>query len=230
MSDSVDVHFEKDGRRLVVIDTAGVRRKRSLQGSVDFYGQVRTESAIRRCDVALLLLDSTQEITRVDKKIAETIVAESKACVIVANKWDLMKGIPTESFARYVHDRLRGLRFAPIVFTTATAARNVLSAVDLAQSLAKQAAYRAGTGELNRVVEAIREGHMPRILAGKIPKIFYATQVAVRPPTVVFVVNEPRAFPPAYRRYMENALRERLPFREVPIRLLYRKRESIYHA
>lgn len=224
--DAVDVHFEKDGRRFVVIDTAGVRKKSRTKSAIDLYSQLRTESAIRRCDVALLLLDASQEITRTDKRLADFIAKEGRTCVIVANKWDLVRGkASTEEYAAYLDARLPNLRYAPICFTTATESKNVQSAVDLAQNLFKKACRRAGTGEVNRVVQAAVEARKPRAAGSRVPKVYYATQIAAPPPTFVIFVNDPKLFKPSYRRYLESALRNGLDFEEIPLRLIFRARE-----
>jgi GTP-binding protein len=224
--DSIDVNFEKDGRNFTVIDTAGVKHKSRLKNAVEVYSQARTHNAIRRADVALLLIDASKEITRADKRLANFIVEQSAICIVVANKWDLTAGnVITETYADYLYDRLRGLRFAPIAFTTATDARNIQATIDLAQSLFKKSLRRVGTGELNRVLEAVRNYHGPRARGSKVPKMFYVTQVATAPPTFVIFVNQPDYFPADYRRYVENAFREALKFDEIPLRIFYRARE-----
>lgn len=229
--DAVDVRFEKDGRTFVIIDTAGLKRKARVKGSVEFYSQVRTEGAVRRADVVLFLIDASREITRVDKKISESIGRQAKATVIVINKWDLTEQkVETERYSEYLSDRLPGLGFAPMVFVTAREGRNIQSVIDLAQHLYKLSRIRVGTGELNRVVEKVMKQHFPAKVGGKIPKIYYCTQVGTVPPTFVFFVNNPRYFTRGYRRYVENCMREDLPFQEIPLRIFFRRRESIYNA
>lgn len=226
--DAVDVHFEKDERRFVVIDTAGVKQKSKLRNSVDFYSQVRTEAAIRRADVVLFLLDASQEITRTDKRLGDFIATESRICVLVANKWDLSGGqVPTSAYAEYLYDRLRGLRYAPVAFTTATDSRNIQATVDLAQSLFKKSLRRIGTGEINRVMKAMTERHSPRAKGSKVPKIYYATQVGTAPPSFILFVNDPRYFSPDYKRYVENSLRDSLSLAELPIKIQLRARERV---
>jgi GTP-binding protein len=225
--DAVDVRFEIDGRRFVVIDTAGVQRKSRVKNSIEFYSQVRAQAAIRRADVVLFLLDAIEDLSRVEKQLSKTIVDEKKVCVLVANKWDLLAGkITTEAYGDYLYKALTGLRYAPIVFTTAKDARNVKSVIDVAQSLFNVASKRVGTGELNRVVEAVSEHHQPKAHRSRAAKIYYATQVDVRPPTIVMFVNEPELFDPTYLRYVEGAFRKALGFEEVPVRLVVRARES----
>jgi len=225
--DAVDVRFEKDGKTFVVIDTAGVRKKARIEDSIEFYSRARTTAAIRRADVVLLVVDASAEITRVDKRLGEEISLESKPCIIVANKWDLSGGtVETEAWAKYAYDRFRGISYAPISFVTAKEGRNVQATIDLAQQLFKKAQERVGTGELNRVLDRIRERHLPSPRGGKPPRIYYATQVKTAPPTFVLFVNDPDLFPRDYRRYIENRFREDLPFDELPVRIFYRRRES----
>ncbi len=224
--DAVDVLFEKDGRRFMIIDTAGIQQKTKVKSSVEFYSQVRTEDAVRRADVSLLMLDATKDITRAEKRLGDFIANEGRICVIVANKWDLTESkVTTEAYADYLYDRLRGLRYAPISCVTAKDSRNIQATIDLAQSLHKKGLRRVGTGELNRVLQAVRERHRPRTKGSKVPKIFYATQVSTGPPTFVVFVNDPDYFPEDYRRYVENAFRESLGFGEIPLRIHYRGRE-----
>ena len=223
------MRFEKDNRQFVIIDTAGMKRRSRLNDSIEFYSQARTESAIRRSDVALFMLDASAEISRVDKKICESIVRQGKACVMVVNKWDLTRGaVNTESYGDYATDRLPGLTFAPMVFTTSRDGRNIQSPIDIAQHLFKTSRIRVGTGELNRVLERIKSEHRPARVKGREPKIFYATQVGSAPPTFVIFVNNPKLISKVYRRYVENRLREEFSFKEIPLRIFYRQRESIY--
>ena len=225
--DAIDVRFEKDGREFVVIDTAGIQRRKGLSDSIQFYSQVRALAAIRRADVVLFVLDGSREITRADKKLGETIADAHKVCVLVANKWDLTENrIVTGQYADYVLKVLPGLAYAPIAFTTAKDSRNIQPVIDLSQNLYKRASKRATTGELNRVIAAIVAQRPPPAKKSREAKIFYGTQVAVCPPVFTFFVNDHRLFASDYRRYLANALREALDFEEVPIRVILRSRES----
>jgi GTP-binding protein len=223
--DAVDVRFEKDGKVLIAIDTAGVMRRPKAAESVDFYSHVRTEAAIRRADVVLLVLDVTVDVGRIERRLADQIVRHFKPCVIVANKWDLARErISTGDFTAYLEETMRGMLFAPIAYTTARDARNVQSVLDTAQSLFKQSTVRVGTSELNKTLEEALALRSPPPKKGKIGRILYATQARVRPPTMVLFVNDRKLFPSSYLRYLENRLRERLPFPEVPVRIVLRGR------
>jgi len=227
--DSVDVHIEKDGLVILLTDTAGLRREAAVQDSVDFYAQRRAEHAIRRAEVCLLLLDCTDEITKGDRKIASMIADAVKPVVIVANKWDLAVDRMTISdYEEYVSKMLQGLHYAPIVFTTAKGGKNVLAALDTAQALSKQSRHRVGTPEINRVLELAQTGFRPPVRMRGRPRIYYGTQIAVNPPTLMLFVNDPRLFRSGYRRFLENRFREALPFKEIPLLVVYKRRRSIF--
>ncbi len=221
--DAVDIRFEKDGLTYVAIDTAGIRKRKSVANDIEYYSLTRAMDSIRRADVVLLLIDAPTPISQVDKHLGAAIVAEMKPVVVVINKWDLAKGLATtDDFAEYIEKMLPGLAYAPLAFTTAKDARNILATIDLARHLFKQSQTRVTTGELNRVIEGalrLRQPPSPRTV---MPKVYFATQVAVCPPTVVLFVNDPDLFEEPYRRYIENRFREELPFPEVPIRLVLR--------
>jgi GTP-binding protein len=223
--DSVDVRFEKDGKTIIVIDTAGIRKKGKMADSIEFYGYVRATESIRRADVVLFLIDATQPVSQVDKQLAGFITQEYKSCIIVINKWDLAKdSVVTGDYEYYLTEKLPGLSYAPIAFTTATSAKNVNSVLDLAAELFKQTTTRISTGKLNKVFEAIKSQQIGT--AKGRPKIYYATQIATNPVTIIMFVNDPKLFDNNYRRFIINRLRELLPTSEVPIRLLVRKHSS----
>ncbi len=221
--DAIDIRFEKDGLTYMAIDTAGVRKKKSLQDDIEFYSLTRAMSSIRRADVVLLLIDATTPLSRVDKKLAAEVEGGHTPVVFVVNKWDLAKGqATTGEYADYLTASLPGLAYAPVAFTTAKDGRNVQRTVDLARSLFKQARTRVPTAELNEVVEATLRRKRPPSPRTRLPRVYFATQVAVQPPTIVLSVNDPDLFSQSYRRYVVNRFRDELPFPEVPIRVVYR--------
>jgi GTP-binding protein len=231
--DSVDVHFELDGVPFVAIDTAGIKRSARIRDNVDFYSFHRAQRSIRRADVVLLFLDPTQGITRLDKQLAEYIALEHKPCIFTINKWDLMMSDPADPsqgnlgrFANLVQHSFRTMSYMPMAFITAKTGKNVKAVVNLAQSLFKQARKRVGTGALNRAVGEAVEAHPPPARENRTPRIYYATQVGVAPPTIVLFVNSTRLFDATYQRYLLNALREKLPFHDIPIKLYMRSRKS----
>jgi GTP-binding protein len=223
--DAVDVRFEKDGKTFVAIDTAGVRKRGRIRSSIEFYSFVRATQSIARADVVLLLLDATSDVVEMDKRLAREIAERLKPCVIVVNKWDLAKGrITTGEYADYLDQRLPLLDYAPVTFITAKTGRRVMPTIELAQQLFKQARERAPTALVNQeLARAVRE-RSPRPQGGRIAKFYYATQVAVAPPTIVAFANDPALVSAPYRRYLANALRRELPFPEIPIRIHIRPR------
>ncbi len=225
--DAVDVAFEKDGRTLIAIDTAGVRKKGKMADSIEFYSYVRATRSIRRADVVLFLIDSTVPISQVDKKLARFITAEYKSCIIVVNKWDLARQrAATGDYEDYLTKMLPALKHTPIAFTTATEAKNVQSLLDLSANIYKQAATWIPTPRLNKAFELIKAektGGVKRSKGGW-PKIYYATQIAVNPVTILMFVNKLELFNDNYRRYITSRLQSMLPIAEVPVRLLTRPR------
>jgi GTP-binding protein len=241
--DSVDVRFDKDGRSLVVIDTAGVRKKRHMvTNDIEFYSFHRAQRSIRRADVVLMLIDGTEPVSEPDKKLASYIVEQLKPVAIVVNKWDLTKEKIRavrkadekgkaihdqdlmEEYRQYLDAELPNVDFAPMAFITAKDGRNVQGLIDLAQHLHKQATERVSTSRLNEVVRQILTERIPSTPGGKRVRIYYATQTSVAPPTIVLFVNRPELVNESYRRFMINRFRELLPYAEVPIHLLVRAR------
>jgi GTP-binding protein len=226
--DAVDVRIEKDGKTLVVIDTAGVRKKGKMANDIEFYSSVRATKSIKRADVVWFLIDATEPISQPDKVLSRLIVEEYKTCIIVVNKWDLAKDVAaTGDYEEYLTKMLPGLKYIPISFTTATIGKNVQSTLDLSAELFKQATTQIGTGRLNRVFEIIRsERTGVRRSSAKLPRIYYVTQVATNPVTFMMFVNDPGLFDDNYRRFLAGRLRELLPIPEVPIRILARPKDT----
>ena len=226
--DSIDVRFEKDGRTLVAIDTAGVRKKSKIADDVEFYAYSRATQSIRRADVVLFLIDAALAISQVDKRLAQLIATEHKPCVLLVNKWDLAKGrASTEDYGAYLGKVLPEVDYAPIAFTSAVTGRNIDSTIDLATELFKQSQMRVNTGQLNQILQDALASNAPRPKRGRrAPKMLYATQVSTRPPTIVVFVNRPSLVTPNYERFLLNRFRESLPFGEIPIRLFFRARRE----
>lgn len=222
--DSVDVRFEIEGKQFLAIDTAGLRKKRQVKDSIEFYSMARAERAIRRADVVLFLIDATLKVSEVDKKLGDYIISECKPCIIVINKWDLSQGLETEKFNTYIYRCLPGLSFAPVSFISAKNNEHVVEMISLALDLYEQANTRITTSELNQALEEALTLHRPTRKKTKSPKIYYATQVSVAPPTFVLFVNDPKLFDSDYERYLSNQLRNKLPFSEIPLKFHFRAR------
>jgi GTP-binding protein len=229
--DAVDVRFERDGDVFIAIDTAGMRKRQSVESAIELFSQARTRQSIERADVVLFMFDVTQDISIVDKNLGHWVEENMKPCVLIGNKWDLAREkILTGEWHEYLQKKLPGLQFSPMVFTSALERKGVAQVLDVAKDLARQARVRVPTGELNRVVEDAMKAVRPRARDGILPRVYYATQTGVAPPTIVVFVNRPTAFDDRYRRYLANRLRENFDFAEVPLRLLFRERLTIYDA
>lgn len=223
--DAVDVRFEKDGRTFLAIDTAGVRKKSKMQ-DIEFYSHERATRSIRRADVVLMLIDATVPVGEVDQKLARVVADEDKPLVLAVNKWDLAREqAATSDYQEYLARTLTAVDCAPIVFMTASQGHNVDAAVDMALKLHRQATTRVTTGQLNTVLEAVLAERGPAARRGtKLLKVYYGTQVATSPPTLVLFCNDPTLVGEDYRRFLRRRLRESLPFQEVPIKLVFRPR------
>lgn len=224
--DSVDVRFERDGKVILAIDTAGVRRKKSLADDLEFYSLKRAERSIRRADVVLLFLDASQPVSKVDKQLAEYILDQYKPAIFVVNKWDLLRPRPTGEMADYLRATFPSLDHVPIAFITAKSGKNVQAVLNLAQSLHKQSGLRVSTGDLNRVVREAVLKNPPPMRQNRRAKVFYATQAATNPPTIVLFTNGPELFDNTYLRYLLGVFRDQLPFPEVTIRLDVRRKKQ----
>lgn len=241
--DSVDVRFEKGGKTLIVIDTAGVRKKRQMvTHDIEFYSFHRAQRSVRRADVVLMLIDGTEPLSEPDRKLGQYIAEQYKPVVLVVNKWDLaMKtimanrqakpGAPAadvrddvimEEYSEYLTTELPWLDYAPIAFVTAKEGKNIQRVIDLSQHLFKQSQERLSTGRLNTAVKQVLTERLPATPSGGRLKVYYVTQVDVAPPTLVLFCNQPAYITGEYERFMINRLRDLLPFPEVPIKLHFR--------
>lgn len=221
--DSVDVLLEKDNQRFVLVDTAGLRRMKEPEGPVEFFSQVRTERALRRCDVVLLMLASREGISTTDRKLCDQISEECKPTLIVVNKWDESKGVQTGTYLKYIEERLPSLRHAPVAFTTAITGTRCWQAIDVALDLYKKSSTQIPTPILNKAIERAEFEHEPPASKGYKPRLLYGVQVAVRPPTIVINCRHADKIDKKYGRYLQNRLREILDMDEIPIRIFLRE-------
>jgi GTP-binding protein len=224
--DAVDVVLERDGETVVVIDTAGVKKKSSYEDAIDFFSDTRAYRAVRRADVVLLLFDASEPISGLEKRLARYVIDHHKPLLLGANKWDLCRGrMEPEQLEEYLRVELPGLSWVPISYLSAHDRWHVEETYALARELFEQASVRVGTGELNRVLRRALESRAPNSKGHRV-QIKYATQVEGRPPRIVLFVNDKRLLGKDYLRYLENRLREELPFKEVPMHLVLRDKEG----
>jgi len=226
--DAVDVPFEHGGKRWIAIDTAGLRKKSRVQDAIELFSLARAEQSIRRADVVLLMFDMTRTLSQVDKKLSGFVLQHFKPCIIVGNKLDLAEaeGKTGADWEDYIRQELKGLSFCPMTFMSAKDDKGIDRCLALAEGLYEQADHKVSTGELNRVLQLAKQRRAPRD-HGRMPKLFYATQIDVHPPTILVFVNHPREFTGAYDRYLQNQLRKAFAWKQIPIRLVYRRREKV---
>lgn len=224
--DAVDVALEIDGRRLLAIDTAGVRKKKSLEHAIELFAHARSNDSIRRAHVCVHMFDVREPISQVDKAVAAYCVQHHKPVVLVGNKIDLAPELDLQKWDAYIKQQLPGLDHAPVVFASAQDGTNVHDAIELLFELREQTRVQMPTPRLNEVLQAARDKLMPSS-GGHYPKMFYGTQIGTEPLSVLVFVNEPRLFRGQYERYLTQVLREAFGCEEVPIRLVFRRREKI---
>ena len=224
--DSVDVRFELDGKTMVAIDTPGLRRTKSVRTDIDFYGTHRAHRSIRHADVTLMMFDAGKRISKVDRQLVHYIELNQKPCIFVVNKWDLMaEHMPTDRWVDYLHDNFTSLWNVPIAFITGETGKNCKRLLNHAQMLYKQSRSRVSTPRLNRIIKEALVRHPPPMGSNKKrPKIFYAAQIGIEPPTIMLKCNHPDSFAKTYQKYLLGVLRDSLDFGEVPIRLVLEKR------
>jgi GTP-binding protein len=215
--DAIDVPVEIEGRQYLLIDTAGIRRKKSEREAVDKFAAIRTEQAIDRSDVCLLMLDSYEGITAQEKRIASHIEAAGKSCILLFNKWDLVKKLPMEHALRGVREALPFLQHCPALFLSAVQGRNLDKIFPLIEKVYAERYRRIGTGQLNKFIEGCLQKYHPPLLIGKRLRIYYMTQVQTAPPKFVVFVNNPTLMTETYRRYLVNQFREAYEFSGCPI-------------
>ena len=224
--DAIDTQLEWEGEPLVLIDTAGIRRKGRIQRGVEKYSALRALRAIDRADVVLLLIDAVEGATAQDAHIAGYILEEAKSVVVVVNKWDLVEKdtYTMQIYTQHLFTVLRFLDYVPMLFISALTGQRVDQVLPTALHVQEARLIRIPTAELNRILQDSVARHSPPSKAGKRLKFYYATQAAVDPPTFVFFVNDPRLVHFSYERYLENRLREHYGFLGTPLRLSFRKR------
>lgn len=231
--DAVDVTLEKDGATFTLIDTAGLRKRtQMIEDDLEFFSACRTERAIRRAHVVLLVIDASDEIAAVDKKIARFVEVEGKPTILVVNKWDLAQQAHASktSYLTWLKDRLPGLAYAPAVFTCALTGLDVDQLLSIAAELKEEAKGRIQTARLNEVMELAVQQRRPRKVGPQPTRIYYATQAECEPPTFIVFVNRTDWIEPGYSRYLEHFIRDRVEvFARVPLRILFKARDSRFH-
>ncbi len=215
--DSVDISFTHEEQLYTFIDTAGIRRKRAEHEVVDKFAAIRTERAIERADLCVLMLDVQDGMTAQDKRIANTIEEAGKGCIILLNKWDLVKGFRMEHCLQSIEEEVPFLKHCPKIFTSAITGRNIDKLFPLILEVYANSQKRITTHQLNKFIGMALQKNHPPMIQGKRLRIYYMAQVAVEPPKFIFFVNYPNLMTDTYKKYLYNQFREVYAFTGVPI-------------
>lgn len=222
--DSIDVGFMVGEQRYTLIDTAGIRRKPAEKEVVDKFAAIRTEQAIERADICLLMLDARKGLTSQEKRIASAIEEQGKGCVLLFNKWDMVQGFRMEHCLQALRQEASFLNHCPALCISAKKGRNVKNIFPTINEVHEQSQMRVGTGELNRFLEQTMQRVHPPMITGKRLKVYYMAQVGSAPPSFVLFVNRTDLMTDSYHRYLYNQFRKHYAFTGVPLNLQLRAR------
>ncbi|HZR04517.1 MAG TPA: ribosome biogenesis GTPase Der [Candidatus Udaeobacter sp.] len=233
--DAIDILYERNGRRFIFIDTAGIRRRGKQSTSAEIFSVMRSERSIRRADLCILIVDVTAGVTAQDKRIAGLIQAAQKPAIVILNKWDLVK--PRRNQKEAISKLVEGAReqiffldYAPVLITSSLTGEHVSKLFSLIEKIRRAARQHIGTGVLNRLLRQAFEGNPPATISAQRLKLFYAAQAKgkenqqLQPPEFVLFVNDPHLLSRTYRRYLESYIRQTQPFPGLPILLTLRPR------
>ncbi|NLV74264.1 MAG: ribosome biogenesis GTPase Der [Chloroflexi bacterium] len=222
--DAVDTHLRYYGKDIVLIDTAGIRRRGSIARGIEKYSVLRAFRAIDRADLVLFVIDASAGITAQDAHIAGYVMEQFKSAAVLVNKWDLVpKETNTQAeFEAKLRGELRFLSFIPILYISALTGQRTERIMPLVLRIHESAQTRLSTSEINAMIRDATAKHSPPTQAGKKLRFYYGSQASSNPPTIVFFVNDTELVHFSYQRYLENQIRERYPFEGTPIRLIFR--------
>lgn len=224
--DAIDMPIQYEGLDVVLIDTAGIRRRGKIESGVEKYSFLRSLKAVSRADVCLLLIDAVDMVTAQDAHIAGYILEEAKSVVVIINKWDLVEKDTTtmNEYTARVRNELKFLDYVPVLFISAKSGQRVDKVLPLALQVQEERLRRISTGEVNRLLREAIAKNPPKGAQRHRLKFYYATQAGVDPPTFVFFVNDRNLVHFSYERYLENTIREQYGFLGTPLRLVFRSR------
>ncbi len=226
--DAIDTLTERNGQKFMFIDTAGIRRKSKIKENIERYSIVRAVAAVERADVCIMLIDATENVTEQDTKIAGIAHERGKAAIIVVNKWDLVeKDHKTmDNYSKELDKALGYMPYAPKLFISALTGQRVHKLFDMVYSVFQNSSMRVATGVLNDVLIEAMAMNQPPAHRGRPLRIYYMTQVSVKPPTFVLFVNDRELLHYSYKRYIENQLRDAFGFKGTPIHFIVRNKND----
>ena len=226
--DAIDTRIKIGDKEYILIDTAGIRRKRSVEEDLEQYSVMRSLGAVRRADVCLIVIDSSEELSEQDVKIAGYVHEQGKPSVVVMNKWDVVEKdtYTIEKYNRKLKEELKFMDYFIPTYVSAKTGKRVDNLIKLAERAYENASRRISTGLLNDVLREAILTNEPPSKNGKRLKIYYVTEVSANPPTFVIFVNDDTLMHFSYRRYLENALRRSFDFEGTPVRLIIRNKNE----
>ena len=226
--DSVDSVYEKDGKKYVFIDTAGIRRKSRIDAPVEKHSVFRAIRSIERAHIVLLMIDGQEGPTHHDSRLAELVKDRNRALIILLNKWDLAPEdiADPKEVEEIIKEKLSGVNYAPVLTISALTGKKVGKIFDVVELVEENFRKKISTGKLNRFLEELTKRHPPPVYRRKEIKLFYISQPFTAPPTFTIFTNSAKGIPENYRRFLENQLRQYSDFEGVPLRLLFRDREG----
>ena len=224
--DSIDSILKYNGQELLLIDTAGLRKKSQVYENIEMWSNVRTGRAIERCDVAVIIIDAERGLEDQDKKIINQVEEARKGIILVINKWDLIeKEVKTaDKIRKIIHDELKTLPYLPIIFTSAETKQRIYKVIDKAIEINETRKHRIKTAELNEYLMPVFDATPPASSRGYDMRINYVTQVSTEPPVFALFLNHPQYLKTEYKKYIERKIREFFPFEGTPISLVFRKK------
>jgi GTP-binding protein len=224
--DPIDAILKYHGEEILLVDTAGLRRKGKIKESVEFYSALRTLKSIERCDVAIVLLDAKSGLEHQDLRIIQAVMERRRPALIAVNKWDLVEKESRTAavYEKALHEKLRIYDFLPLIFISALTKQRIYKVIELAKEIDAEQQRRIPTSELNEILGPDILTFPPRSKSGKELKIKFITQVKTKPPVFAFFCNDPRAIEDSYRRYLENKIREHFVFKGVPLILSFKQK------
>ncbi|MDO5145428.1 MAG: ribosome biogenesis GTPase Der [Eubacteriales bacterium] len=226
--DAIDTTVTRNGQEYVFIDTAGLRRKSKIKEELERYSIIRTVAAVERCDVAVLIIDAEEGITEQDAKIAGIAHERGKGMIIAVNKWDLIEkdNHTIKKFTEKIREKLAYMPYAELIFLSAKTGQRLPKLFDMIDAVIENCALRVQTGVLNEILTESMAMKQPPSDKGRRLRIYYITQVSVKPPTFVMFINDKKLTHFSYTRYIENQIRTTFGFRGTPVRFIYRERKD----
>ncbi|MEM6630561.1 MAG: ribosome biogenesis GTPase Der [Bacteroidota bacterium] len=224
--DSVDTRYTAFNQDVILVDTAGLRKRAKVKENIEFYSTLRTIRAIETCDVALLMIDALQGLEQQDLSILTQIIKHKKGLVILVNKWDLVEKetYTARDQEKVIRDKIAPFTDVPILFVSAHERQRLLKSLEIAMKVFENKSRKVSTSKLNEVMLGAIERHHPPAVRGHLIRIKYATQIPASVPTFLFFANQPKLIPTSYQRYLENQLRKNFDFTGIPIQVYFRKK------